>query len=220
MHGHERKKREKKKRGYFGIIAPVRELRHAEHGLHGIERVFEKRAARAMREVHGAMQSVASAWAQAIAMAIARGGPLIVTIGVTVELEDMEDLPDESVTDLQGDIHEILENASVNTVTESKSIVPVRTGRLRDSISGTVDDELLMVTFQADTGYAIYVEDGTSRMAPSPYLREPAAEAEVELNESIDNAIASRLDGNIDGDEDMVDLEFEGEIEVVEDFVP
>src|SRR5438445_9165567 len=144
LHGHEKKKREKKKHGYFGVIGPVREFRHAEHGVHGIERAFKKRAARALRDVHAAMQTVASAWAQAIAMAIARGGPLIVIIGVTVELEDLEDLPDEAVTDLQADIHEILENASVNTVSESKSIVPVRTGRLRDSLSGTVDDELLM----------------------------------------------------------------------------
>jgi hypothetical protein len=80
-----------------------------------------------------------------------------------------------------------------------------------------VDEEALMITFTAATDYAIYQEDGTSRMAPSPYLREPAAEAEDELNIQIDDAIQAHLDGQVQGSDDspMVDLELETEIEYI-----
>lgn len=51
-----------------------------------------------------------------------------------------------------------------------RSLVPVRTGRLRDSITETDDG----VAVTAD--YSVFVEYGTIRTAPQPYVR-PAIQA-------------------------------------------
>ena len=65
---------------------------------------------------------------------------------------------------------------AVRMVQESRRIVPVRTGRLRASIRVGPDREAGRVgaaatTIIADAPYAGYVEFGTSRMSPRPYLR-------------------------------------------------
>jgi HK97 gp10 family phage protein len=58
----------------------------------------------------------------------------------------------------------------------ARSIVPVRTGFLRDSIFHQVVESDLNLTFGATADYADYVEFGTSRMAARPYIR-PAFDA-------------------------------------------
>lgn len=55
----------------------------------------------------------------------------------------------------------------------AKQACPVDTGRLRNSISHDADEEAAYIGTNVE--YAPYVELGTSRMAPRPYLR-PAAE--------------------------------------------
>ena len=137
------------------------------------------------------------------------GGPLIITIGATIALEDMEELPDEEMDDLETEIHEILENTAIRVTEEAKSIVLVRTGLLRDSISYRVNDYALLIRFMADTGYAKFVEYGTSKMAAKPYLSDPAKSAEAELDTMIEDAIASHLDGQLESDEEDVELEIE-----------
>jgi HK97 gp10 family phage protein len=136
-------------------------------------------------------------------------GPLTVTIGASIALEDMEEVPDDEVDGIEEDIHEILENTMLRVVEEAKSIVPVRTGLLRDSIEGKSDDEALMITFTADTDYAVFVEYGTSHMPARPFLVPTARLSEPELETEIEDAIVSHLDGNVDGDEENVDLEIE-----------
>ena len=66
----------------------------------------------------------------------------------------------------------------------------VDTGRLRNSIAHKEDDEAVYLGTNVE--YAPYVELGTSRMAPRPYLR-PAAENHTEeykriVKESLENA--------------------------------
>jgi HK97 gp10 family phage protein len=145
----------------------------------------------------------------ALARGTGIGGPLVVTIGTTINMEDLDDVPDEVVDDIEADIHEIMENTMVNTVAEARSLAPIRTGKLRASINGQSDEEALMITFIANTDYAIYQEDGTSKMSPNPYLRGPAAEGEADMNAEIEEVLADRLDNNVDGDEENVDLEIE-----------
>jgi HK97 gp10 family phage protein len=54
---------------------------------------------------------------------------------------------------------------------EAKSIVPVRTGKLRDSIE-VIDGETNKIKYiGSDVDYAIYVELGTVKTDPKPYLR-------------------------------------------------
>lgn len=59
---------------------------------------------------------------------------------------------------------------------DAKIFVPVDTGALKNSIGSDIDD------FHAEIGptmdYASYVEEGTSRMSPQPYMR-PAAERRI-----------------------------------------
>lgn len=56
----------------------------------------------------------------------------------------------------------------------AKSLAPVDTGALRNSISTTVGG--LTATVGPTVSYGAYVEFGTSRMRPEPYMN-PAADA-------------------------------------------
>ena len=58
---------------------------------------------------------------------------------------------------------------------EAKRIVPVDTGRLRNSITTRVDPGGLSATIAPHTDYEAFVEFGTRRMRAQPYMR-PAAE--------------------------------------------
>lgn len=57
----------------------------------------------------------------------------------------------------------------------------VDTGRLRDSISHRVHDDVVEVGTNVE--YAIYVEFGTSKMAPNPFLRSAAGDHANEYKE-------------------------------------
>ena len=179
-------------------LKPARELRHVLHSTHLIERLLE----------HFAPAGVTSAILRTY-RETGGPGPLTVTIGASIALEDMAEVSDEEVDGMEEDIREILENTKSNVVEEAKSLVPVRTGLLRDSVEGTVDEEALMITFTADTDYAVFVEYGTSHMRAKPFLIPPARLAESDLDRDIEDAIVSHLDGNLDGDEETVDLEIE-----------
>jgi HK97 gp10 family phage protein len=62
-----------------------------------------------------------------------------------------------------------LDVVSADMVDLSRSLVPVRTGFLRDSIFHHVAGFTL--DFGAEADYASYVEFGTSKTPPRPYLR-------------------------------------------------
>jgi HK97 gp10 family phage protein len=65
-----------------------------------------------------------------------------------------------------------------DTVNLSRSMAPVDTGNLRASIHGSTQVGPTRVLGEVTAGahYAVYVEQGTSRMAPQPFMR-PAQEA-------------------------------------------
>lgn len=65
-----------------------------------------------------------------------------------------------------------------DTVNQARSMAPVDTGNLRAGIHGAVDIGRTHVLGEvtASANYATYVEHGTSRMAPQPFMR-PAQEA-------------------------------------------
>ena len=58
--------------------------------------------------------------------------------------------------------------------TYAKRECPVDTGRLRNSISHTYDDDSAYIGTNVE--YAAFVELGTSRMKPRPYLKPAATE--------------------------------------------
>lgn len=62
----------------------------------------------------------------------------------------------------------IMEAAAQAVCDSAKSMCPVDTGALRSSINVSVNGNRAEIS--ADTDYASYVEFGTSKMAPRPYL--------------------------------------------------
>src|SRR5579883_1482086 len=81
--------------------------------------------------------------------------------------------------ELQGQLRirasQAVRKAAFDIEARAKAVVPVRTGNLKNSIQTTIESELSTVVGTA-VHYAPYVEFGTRRMAPRPYLG-PAAEA-------------------------------------------
>lgn len=58
----------------------------------------------------------------------------------------------------------------------ARALVPVDTGLLKSTITYTYLPDTKTLTLHADTGYALFVEQGTYKMAARPYLR-PALNA-------------------------------------------
>ena len=58
----------------------------------------------------------------------------------------------------------------------AKLMCPVDTGRLRNSITNAIDTEENAVYIGTNVEYAPYVELGTSRRSPHPYLKPAASE--------------------------------------------
>jgi len=95
---------------------------------------------------------------------------------VKVEIIGIERLTsriEKAVNSLDERIMEGLEIVGENIVADAKAFAPVKTGRLRDSIGKKIVNRELEVYAEAE--YAAYVEFGTSRMRPQPFLR-PAFE--------------------------------------------
>lgn len=66
-------------------------------------------------------------------------------------------------------IRSALREIGERAVKYATDIVPVRTGNLRSSIAYDADDSQVIIG--SDVPYASYVEEGTYRMRPRPYLR-------------------------------------------------
>lgn len=58
----------------------------------------------------------------------------------------------------------------------AKAICPVDTGRLRNSITNAIDTEENAVYIGTNVEYGPYIELGTSRRHPHPYLKPAAAD--------------------------------------------
>ena len=70
-------------------------------------------------------------------------------------------------------VESALSNLSDDALAYMQSIVPIDTGRLRDScfVQLEVRAGRVRLVIGADTRYAIFIELGTSRRAASPYIR-------------------------------------------------
>lgn len=71
----------------------------------------------------------------------------------------------------------------------AKKDCPVDTGRLRNSITNAVESREKAVYIGTNVEYAAYVELGTSRMKPRPYLRPAAENHSSEYRKIIDNVL-------------------------------
>lgn len=93
----------------------------------------------------------------------------------------------QSVREEVGDLEEVFKQYGDKVVREAKENAPVRTGALRDSLDYVADKN--SVAFVAGVDYASYVELGTSKMDPQPYLFPALVANEKMLEKEIRKAI-------------------------------
>lgn len=64
----------------------------------------------------------------------------------------------------------VVRKTAFDTEADAKAFAPVDTGNLKNSITTHVTDGGLTAGVVATASYAYYVEAGTSRMSPQPYM--------------------------------------------------
>ena len=138
-------------------------------------------------------------------------GQVRLQVAATIELEDLDELPDEQSQALEEEVHDIVETAGDNMVTYAQGIVPVRTGNLMASIFANVDEDDLSVTLGATADYASFIEYGTVKMRAQPFLEPAAAIGQEEMNARIEEAIVQRMDGQLGSNEEGEDVTMEME---------
>jgi HK97 gp10 family phage protein len=85
--------------------------------------------------------------------------------------------------ELKEAVERALEAVGLTAEAYAKLDCPVDTGRLRNSISHAVDVNEEAAYIGTNVEYAPYVEYGTRRMAPRPYLKPAATEHGEEYTE-------------------------------------
>jgi len=138
-------------------------------------------------------------------------GQVRIEVATTIELEDLDELPDEQSQALEEDVRKIVETAGDNMVSYAQGIVPVRTGNLMASIFSDLDEDNLAVTLGATADYASFVEYGTVKIRPQPFLGPAAAIGQEEMNARIEEAIVQRIDGQLSSNEEGEDVTTEME---------
>lgn len=104
--------------------------------------------------------------------------------------------------ELRGDLKRLSENVGRGTqdgiedsaeslVQEARSLAPVATGRLRDSIEASATSQGAEVVVGVE--YAIYPEFGTSRMEAQPYLGPAADIVARKYLDNITSAVRKRI---------------------------
>lgn len=92
---------------------------------------------------------------------------------------------------VKGGTQQALLTAVMPTVNRAKELAPYRTGTLRRSIGSEPGPGKFEVTIGTDVEYAPYLEFGTSRMSPRPYLRPAIEETLPSIGESLARALAA-----------------------------
>ena len=64
----------------------------------------------------------------------------------------------------------VVRKVALDTEADAKALARVDTGMLRNSITTAVSGDGLTASVVATASYAIHVEQGTSRMAPQPFM--------------------------------------------------
>jgi len=97
---------------------------------------------------------------------------------------------------LKDDLARILIEEATEAVSIARTLVPVKTGRLQDSI-GIVSwsPEELQIIAGASAPYAGFVEFGTVKMHARPFWRPPIWEAFYRIRERIHQRIRDRWKG-------------------------
>jgi HK97 gp10 family phage protein len=96
--------------------------------------------------------------------------------GIGLSVRVVKDEIPQAIRDQRVLLSALVRRAAFEIEARAKVLAPVRTGNLRNSIQTDVESDGLTAHVGTGVEYAAYVEFGTRRMAPRPYLA-PAAEA-------------------------------------------
>lgn len=66
---------------------------------------------------------------------------------------------------------QVVRKAALDTMADAKTLAPVDTGNLRNSITTDARQGDLVAVVEATADYSAYVEFGTRRMRPQPFMR-------------------------------------------------
>ena len=195
-----KRQRPKTKLAAATVLSVLEPAHLVVHGIHRTERTAEK-LKRALEKGDRAGTGGA--------------GMLLYSVGQTVELEDL-DLPDDAIGELEAEIHGIMEDTGLNIMAEASDIVPVDTGHLRESLWYEVEYPDLALNVGDNADYAMYVEEGTTRMIGRPFLKLAVEGNAAEMEAQIDGAIASMLDEQAQNEDAGILMpgETEAEIEI------
>ena len=129
---------------------------------------------------------------------------LIIPVEFELRIEEgLEELSDNAINQMQEEARAIIEQAGRDMENTAKGLVPVRTGRLRESIFHEVlDIEGLAVGSTVE--YAAYVEYGTSRMQAQPFIEPAIVEHQPMLEEALDQMILEQVDRDLAFREEML----------------
>lgn len=89
-----------------------------------------------------------------------------------VGLEALKKVLKEKIEKVNGNVEKAVVKATLKVEADAKKKVPIDTGRLRSSISNKIEKIRDEITGKVGTNvvYAPYIEFGTGRMRPKPYL--------------------------------------------------
>ena len=104
---------------------------------------------------------------------------------------DYKDNSEQVLSAMEKGIKNGLEAIGLTAETYAKKATPVCTGRLRNSISHTVDDEAAYIGSNVE--YAPYVELGTSRAKAHHMLQKAATEHSAEYKRLAEDAVKSAI---------------------------
>ena len=107
---------------------------------------------------------------------------------------DYKDNSQRILTALEKGIKNGLEAIGLTAETYAKKATPVDTGRLRNSISHTVDGEAAYIGTNVE--YAPYVELGTSRAKAHHMLQKAATEHSAEYKRLAEDAVQSAINNS------------------------
>lgn len=87
---------------------------------------------------------------------------------------------------VQRDAPNVVGFAGDRAVQSARARVRVRTGVLRNSIGARPSLGGMAVTVEATADHAVFVEHGTSRMRPQPYMAPAADQAEADFVQAME----------------------------------
>ena len=95
--------------------------------------------------------------------------------------------------DLANNLQEAVKKSGYQVEAEAKPVTPFDLGTLQRSIRTTIGS--FKATIKPNTDYADYVHEGTSRMAPRPYMRWGLDKAQGDIDRFFKEALDKTLKG-------------------------